>query len=237
MRYGEDVDLVWRVAATGAAVRYDPSLQVRHAEPQTWSKWLRRRFTYGTSAAALAQRHGDSAAPLAVAPAPAASVLAGVCGSPALGALVAVATAFRARRRLRAAALPTADATRGALLAPLQAATGAARWAGQLWWPLLLLLAARSRRRRPAVVCVTVAPALVEWVRRRPPLDPVRWTVAVLADDVAYGLGVWTGSARAHTLRPLLPRLTTPSATKLAAKSKNDASFVALDVTHDRAQA
>jgi len=206
LRQGEDVDLVWRVAAAGETVRYDPSLQARHAEPQTWSKWLRRRFLYGTSGAALTRRHGESAAPLVVPPAPAASVLATLCGAPVLGAAIAGATALRLRRRLRAADVPTADATIGALVAPVQAALGAARWAGQLWWPAVLL-AATSRRRRPAAACVLVAPPLVEWLRRRPPVDPLRWTAALWADDVAYGMGVWAGCARERTMRPLLPRI------------------------------
>ena len=205
LRYGEDVDLVWRLAATGATVRYDPSLQVRHAEPQSWAPWLRRRFAYGTSAATLTRRHGDSAAPLVIAPAPAAFLLLAVGGAPSIAAVVAGVTAWRLRRRLRDAEVPTADATRGALIAPLQAALGAARWAEQLWWPALLL-AARSRRRTP-VLCVLLAPPLVEFVRRRPPVDPLRWTLAVWADDVAYGLGVWTGCLRERTLRPLLPRI------------------------------
>ena len=207
LRYGEDVDLVWRLVAAGGSVRYDPTLQARHAEPQTWPVWLRRRFTYGTSAAALTRRHADSAAPLVVAPAPAASVLATLCGAPAVGAVIAAATAWRLRTRLRDAAVPNADATAGALVAPLHAALGAARWAGQLWWPAVVLAAA-SRRRRAAALCVLAAPPLVEWVRRRPPLDPIRWTVALWADDVAYGLGVWRGCVQQRTLRPLFPRIT-----------------------------
>jgi len=190
-------------------------MQVRHAEPQSWPVWLRRRFSYGTSAAALTRRHGESAAPLVISPAPAASVLAAVCGSPLMGALIAGATALRLRRRLRAAAVPTAEATRSALLAPLPAALGAAHWAGQLWWPALLVVA-RSRRRRTAMLCVMLAPPLVEFVRRRPPIDPIRWTVGVWADDVAYGLGVWTGCLRQRTLRPLFPRLTSPGRTSMS---------------------
>jgi mycofactocin system glycosyltransferase len=206
LRYGEDVDLVWRLAAEGRTLRYDPTLQVRHAEPQTWASWLRRRFAYGTSAATLTKRHRENAAPLFIAPAPAASVFAALCGAPIVGALIAGTTALRLRRRLREAAVPTADATRGALLAPPQAALGAAHWAGQLWWPILLL-AAGSRRRRTPVLWVLLAPPLVEYVRRRPPVDPLRWTVAVLADDAAYGLGVWAGCLRQRTMRPLLPRI------------------------------
>ena len=207
LRYGEDVDLVWRLVACGAAVRYDPTLQARHAEPRTWAAWLRRRFAYGTSAAALTRRHGDSAAPLVVAPAPAATIVATACGAPAVAALVAAGTGWRLRRRMRKADVPADEATRGALLAPLQAALGSAHWAGQLWWPMLLI---RSRSRRQAVACVLVAPPLAEFIRRRPPIDPVRWTLALWADDIAYGLGVWTGCVRERTIRPLLPRVRPP---------------------------
>lgn len=53
LRYGEDVDLVWRLQAAGHRVVYDPSVVVHHHERDT----LRRRFRYGTSAAPLAARH------------------------------------------------------------------------------------------------------------------------------------------------------------------------------------
>src|SRR6202012_5155309 len=36
LRYGEDVDLIWRLVDAGAALRYDPVLTVRHCEPRTW---------------------------------------------------------------------------------------------------------------------------------------------------------------------------------------------------------
>ncbi|RKQ88264.1 glycosyl transferase family 2 [Solirubrobacter pauli] len=53
LRYGEDVDLVWRLQDAGHRVVYDPSVVVLHHERDT----LRRRFRYGTSAAPLAARH------------------------------------------------------------------------------------------------------------------------------------------------------------------------------------
>lgn len=53
LRYGEDVDLVWRLQDAGHRVVYDPSVVVLHHERAT----LRRRFRYGTSAAPLAARH------------------------------------------------------------------------------------------------------------------------------------------------------------------------------------
>lgn len=53
LRYGEDVDLIWRLQDVGHRVVYDPSVVVRHHEAHV----ARRRFAYGTSAAALAARH------------------------------------------------------------------------------------------------------------------------------------------------------------------------------------
>ena len=50
-----------------------------------------------------------------------------------------------------------------------------------------------------------LAPPLVEWWRRRPGLDPVRWSLASIADDVAYGAGVWAGCLRARSFGPLVP--------------------------------
>jgi hypothetical protein len=210
LRYGEDVDLVWRLVAAGLRVRYDPAAQVQHAEPTTWRRWLRRRFAYGTSAGELARRHGDRAAPLVVAPAPAAVVALAVCGQPAAGTAVAAATAWRLRRRLRAAHVPARDATSAALVAPAATALAAARWATQLWGPVVVAAGLRSRRARPAAVAALVAPPLAEWVRRRPAIDPVRWTLAVWADDAAYGLGVWRGCLAARTTRPLRPRVPLP---------------------------
>jgi hypothetical protein len=50
-----------------------------------------------------------------------------------------------------------------------------------------------------------MVPPAVEWWRRRPDLDLVRWSLASVADDVAYGIGVWAGCIRTGTLAPLLP--------------------------------
>ena len=55
LRYGEDVDLIWRLLDQGHRVVYDPSVVVLHHETDV----LERRFRYGTSAAPLAARHPD----------------------------------------------------------------------------------------------------------------------------------------------------------------------------------
>ena len=64
LRGGEDVDLVWRLCDAGWDVRYVPSSTVVHDGPATLGAFLARRAFYGTTAAALARRHGDAMAPV-----------------------------------------------------------------------------------------------------------------------------------------------------------------------------
>jgi mycofactocin system glycosyltransferase len=206
LRYGEDVDLVWRLVLSGRDVRYVADVTVEHAEPTTWLRWWRRRHHYGSSAAELAARHGADALTLRVRSAPMAVVLLLVSRRPALAATVTCVTAGRVAQRLRKAGLPVGSTAGAATAAPLHTSVATARWLTQLWWPLLLV-AARSRHARPAVVVALTLPGLTSWLERRPSLDPVRWVAAQVADDVAYGSGVWVGALRRRTWGPLLPRL------------------------------
>ena len=50
LRYGEDVDLIWRLETAGWRFRYEPDVVVLHDERDR----IKRRFLYGTSAAPLA---------------------------------------------------------------------------------------------------------------------------------------------------------------------------------------
>jgi mycofactocin glycosyltransferase len=75
------------------------------------------------------------------------------------------------------------------------------------WWPVAIPAAACFRRLRLPVAALILAPPLLDWADRRPPLDPVRYVAARLLDDAAYSLGVWKGCARRRTIRPLLPAI------------------------------
>ena len=73
------------------------------------------------------------------------------------------------------------------------------------WWPLAIPAAVAVRRLRLPVTALILAPPLLDWADRRPPLGPVRYVAARLLDDAAYSLGVWQGCVRRRTVRPLLP--------------------------------
>jgi mycofactocin system glycosyltransferase len=206
LRYGEDVDFIWRLHDAGWRVRYDPSVLVKHPEPQKLTKLLARRFRYGTSAAPLAARHPERLSPLLIAPSSAALVAAGLAGRPLSTATIAAVQAVPFTMRLGKAGVPFDQAARW----PLQGAghtflaTGRAMTALTPW---LLAAGIKSRHTRRASLALIACPPLFEWLRRKPPLDPARWTALAIADNVAYGLGVWVGSFRARNWSALVPRL------------------------------
>ncbi|MBV9205643.1 MAG: mycofactocin biosynthesis glycosyltransferase MftF, partial [Actinobacteria bacterium] len=99
MQVGEDVDLVWRLAASGWRVRYEPAATVGHQHRVRLREWFARRQDYGTSAAALELRHPGAVRPLYASAWTAASWLAAALGRPAAAAAVTGAgTALLARR-------------------------------------------------------------------------------------------------------------------------------------------
>jgi mycofactocin glycosyltransferase len=73
------------------------------------------------------------------------------------------------------------------------------------WWPAAIPAALAVRKLRLPVAALILAPPLLDWADRRPPLDPVRYVAARLLDDAAYSIGVWHGCVSSRTARPLLP--------------------------------
>lgn len=205
LRYGEDVDLVWRLVAAGHDVRYDPRVTVAHTEPVSWRRALARRHAYGTAAGPLARRHPGRLAPLRLAPLPLVAAIAATLAPAPLAAGAVAISAVTTARRLRAAGLPARDAATLAAATTGHALLGLGRYAAALA-PLPTLLAAR---RRPRLAALLLAPAACDWLRGRPPLDPVRFAAAWLADEAAYGSGVWRGALRARTVGPVRPDLGT----------------------------
>jgi mycofactocin system glycosyltransferase len=217
MRVGEDVDFVWRLAASGWRVRYEPAATMRHQHRVRLRAWFARRRDYGTSAAVLELRHPGAVRPLYVSGWTALAWLAAASGRPAAGAaFTGAAITLLARRlaRVTGEQWPRPTARTGWQLATRLAGGGtlaAGRPLGsaisRTWWPVALPAAVAVRRLRLPLAALILMPPLLDWLDRRPPLDPARYVAARLLDDVGYGLGVWQGCAQRRTIRPLLPRL------------------------------
>jgi len=205
LRFGEDVDLVWRLAAAGWVVRYEPAATASSDARPSLGALLRQRFDYGTSAAPLAERHGSAGTPLAVSPWSAAAWGLASLGHPLLGLGVAGASTAALAPRLGALRHPWAEAARmvgGGHLGAGRLVTAACR---RSWWPAVALAClCWPPARRPAVLAALVPP-LLEHRSIRPAVGLPAWMALRLADDLAYGAGVWAGAARAHSAAALLP--------------------------------
>lgn len=219
MHAGEDVDLCWRLVASGLRLRYEPVAQVAHEHRTNPRDWLARKAFYGTSAAPLSSRHPGNAAPLVIS---GWSMLVWVLLAVGtrtgyLGAVVAAAVSggrvARAMRgpetRRRDIALVTA---RGMGSAGMQLTSAICRH----YWPAALVLAVLSKRWRRVVAVAAVVDGVVDWPRRRQigtddgkPIGLLAYLGLKRLDDLAYGVGLWQGALRDHNLAPLTPQIRT----------------------------
>jgi hypothetical protein len=67
--------------------------------------------------------------------------------------------------------------------------------------------ASRRLGRRAAAASLLLGPALTAYAERTPDLDPARFTLARIADDICYGAGVWAGCLRERTVVPVRPAI------------------------------
>lgn len=204
LRFGEDLDLAWRLAAGGQPLLYEPAATVWHEHRADLRAHLANRYRYGTASGPLARRHGRPSA--AVAP-------------PLLSAAFAAVVLGRGRTALAlgAAAIvveatsPTqlGESDRPSLVRALRdSAAGARGLASALsrpWLPLALALAIVMPRSRLRVAGLIFVRSLA--VRRRTGTDLplVPWMAMQALDDAAFSAGVIRGCFAARTARPLLP--------------------------------
>jgi mycofactocin glycosyltransferase len=199
LRFGEDVDLVWRLAAAGWRVRYAPEAAVLHRPRPTATALARQRFEYGRSAAALDRLHPGEVAPLRLDPYGAATWAAGAAlGWRGAGAATALAIAAVARRGSDAASRRALAgvAARG----QLQSGRHLARAIVRDWLPLTALACAISPRAR-RVAALAAALDLASRPAQAAPLPLLR-----ALDHAAYAAGLWAGALREHSPSAIMPR-------------------------------
>ncbi|MEZ5239835.1 MAG: mycofactocin biosynthesis glycosyltransferase MftF [Microthrixaceae bacterium] len=197
LRFGEDVDLVWRLVAAGMQVRYEPATVVHHRVRSGTRAWLRQRYEYGTSAGGLARRHPGKLAPVVVSPWSLLAWGASLAGQPLVATSVVAGSTVALLGRLRDA--DAAAVTRVVLEGHLLAGRQLARAVLRPWWPAAVLAAVASRRaRRVVAACVAVEVATSG--------GPPAQRILGLLDHLAYSAGVWSSAVRTRTVGPLLPR-------------------------------
>jgi len=218
MRVGEDVDFVWRLAGAGWRIRYEPEARMGHQHRVRLLAWFARRSDYGTSAAILEDLHPGSVRPLraswwtAAAWGAALLIRPRTAGVAVAAGTTALATALLARRLARVTG-ENGTAWRLAIRLAGGGTVASGRPLGsaisRTWWPVVIPLAIAVPRLRLPAAALVLAPPLLDWAGRRPPLDPVRYVAARLLDDAAYSTGVWKGCLRRGSFRALLPAVGT----------------------------
>lgn len=207
LRGGEDVDLVWRLVAAGWDVLYEPSVTMAHQGPTTVAGLLTKSWSYGSTAAPLARRHPGALAAFEASGWSVVAWVAALARRPLLATAALTASGAVLARRLRG------RVARPSLVAARIVGGGTARSAipvlgevARTWSPLLVLglLVGRTRR---VCACALVVPALCDYIRDPGGSDAVSYSMLHVADDVAYGAGVWAGCVRERTYGPLLPRV------------------------------
>ena len=217
LRFGEDVDLVWRLDAAGWRVRYDPAARATHPGRPGYRRWLRQRFDYGSSATPLAARHGRSVAPLWASPWSTAAWAFAAGGHPEAGALIMAGAARALARRAGGDRDVARELRRLAVSGTLRAAGPIASAIRRAWLPPSVLVAVaawpvagqRARRAMAATAMAVMAvPGLADWSKRgrQSGAGPLAWAGLALADDLAYQAGVWSGAISRRSPAALLPK-------------------------------
>jgi hypothetical protein len=221
LRVGEDVDLCWRLRATGAYLIYAPEGVVRHKHRDHPAAMLRRRAQYGTSEAVLHGLHPDKRKRFPLAPEPLATValvsaalvrldprLLPLCLGPSLW------DGMRRRTRLRRSGVEVSDAK---------------LWNSVLRTHLSMLYFAYFHLTRyylgPLAVAGAAVPGFwalegaavlcsagIDYSTRRPRMCFPAYLAYYLAEHAAYQAGVAAGCVRERSFRSYVPVFERPSA-------------------------
>ncbi len=208
LRVGEDVDFVWQLFDRGWLIRYDADVTVTHRARSSWRSWWRQRQRYGISSAELARRHGSRLAPLRTDTWTFIAWLSVLAGQPALGARIVRAARNDARDRFFAGEDDPGGVADEVVTRNMVRAGGPLARTAVRTFSLVLLLAALHPRLRIRMLALFVVGTAWRWRHRRPRLGELALGVA---DDLAYGVGVFQGSWRTRSLRPLTPVITRSS--------------------------
>ncbi len=220
LRVGEDVDLCWRLRASGSYLVYAPEGTVRHKHRDRLGAMLRRRADYGTSEATLHALHRDKRKRFPLAAAPLATVIT----------VSAAVVAMEPRLLAACLAPPLWDGVRRSLHLRGSGVDVPARrlWSSVLRGHLSMLYFIYFHLVRYYLVALTAAGLFVPGIRllttiallyssavdystKRPRMAYPTYLAYYLAEHTAYQVGVLAGCMRARAFRSYLPTIQHPS--------------------------
>lgn len=205
LRFGEDVDLVWRLHDHGWLVRYVADVVVLHRARSTWHGWWSQRVRYGQSSSELAKKHGTRLAPFRADTWTLLTWTSALVGKPVIGLRIIRAARNQLRERL-GTTTDNADEVAGELVGRGMVRAGPlmARAAVRTFGLAIVLCAIHPKLRRRALTLFVMGTAYRWRSTRVHPLD----VPLGVADDVAYGAGVISGAVRARSFGALKPHIT-----------------------------
>lgn len=207
LRYGEDVDLIWRLVGAGHTVRYEPRAVAQHRPRPNLTELMAQRRGYGSAAAPLSRRHPGALPPLIASWWSVLALTLGGLGFGKLAAAIAVGGTASLKPKLSSLPEPGRRAVEISAMGNLAVAGQYASSLTRTWWPVLAAVSAVSKRGRRAALLALVGPTLTEMWRTRT-VTPIADLPLRILDDISYGTGVWQGCVAEQTAEPLLPDLT-----------------------------
>jgi hypothetical protein len=211
LRYGEDVDFVWRAIDNNWQCRYDPYVVCLHRNRNSWRELARQRMSYGEAAATLYIAHPTRLAPLRSDVATTTSVAAIALGMPLTALAAGSISATFLWKELRRVGLPATHVMRIVANRLLHTADMLAHAISRVWWPIIAVVAIFSRRARYLLVGSLVFPVLYQQRRSSGhAMDRNQVPFALIArivDHGGYSVGVWKGMMRHRTFGPLIPKI------------------------------
>lgn len=204
LRWGEDVDLVWRAVAGGLTCRYEPSVRAEHRPRPTLRAFVGQRFRYGTSAGPLGARHGAITTPLRTNVAVLVSSAAWLSGLWQVAVPVSAAVWIWFTVGLARTGLSWPVRARVAARALWRSLDQTAAAVRRTWWPIVAACVPFTSLASVALALSFGVPVAAGLVRDRP-RRPIGWILRRLLDDLAYSAGVWRGAVAARSFACVVP--------------------------------
>jgi mycofactocin system glycosyltransferase len=205
LHVGEDVDLSWRLRDSGNKIVYVPHGMVGHEHRNAFFPFLKRRFQYGTSEGMLQLLHPGRHKKMVVPPVLAAALILTVVAAFAVNVGSAIAAVFLmatdavlARRRLARLGLAIGWGT--IFNARLRAMGSLAYYIGyhlvRYYLTPLTVASLFFPRLGLAVGALTIGVGVVDYSVRSPLLSFLPFFFYYIAEQFAYGAGVFWGCLR-----------------------------------------